>query len=213
MRKRTASTSTAASTPRSTAATFDDDDRPVGGRPSRNPDGTHRDARRAVRDQRGRRAEPAAAARHPGHGRLRGSVVPLGAVGPRRRLPGQAVRARSAPGASGFQIAPTIADDVEQLTVFQRTAQWMFPNANYHRARARRRAVGDAPPAVLRAVVPLPHLLSRAPGCQHRALAHRSRLRRRRRRSISESNRLTARAVRRDHARAARRRRPSCWRR
>ena len=41
-------------------------------------------------------------------------------------------------GASGFQIAPTIADDVEQLTVFQRTAQWVFPNANYHRARARR---------------------------------------------------------------------------
>lgn len=36
-------------------------------------------------------------------------------------------------GASGFQIAPTIADDVEQLTIFQRTAQWMFPNANYHR--------------------------------------------------------------------------------
>ncbi len=36
-------------------------------------------------------------------------------------------------GASGFQIAPTIADDVEQLTVFQRTAQWMFPNPNYHR--------------------------------------------------------------------------------
>lgn len=37
-------------------------------------------------------------------------------------------------GATGFQIAPTIADDVEQLTVFQRTAQWVFPNANYHRA-------------------------------------------------------------------------------
>jgi 4-hydroxyacetophenone monooxygenase len=37
-------------------------------------------------------------------------------------------------GASGFQIAPTIADDVAELTVFQRTAQWMFPNANYHRA-------------------------------------------------------------------------------
>lgn len=36
-------------------------------------------------------------------------------------------------GASGFQIAPTIADDVEHLTVFQRTAQWMFPNPNYHR--------------------------------------------------------------------------------
>lgn len=37
-------------------------------------------------------------------------------------------------GASGFQIAPTIADDVAQLTVFQRTAQWMFPNPNYHRS-------------------------------------------------------------------------------
>jgi len=35
-------------------------------------------------------------------------------------------------GASGFQIAPTIAPDVEHLTVFQRTAQWMFPNPNYH---------------------------------------------------------------------------------
>jgi 4-hydroxyacetophenone monooxygenase len=35
-------------------------------------------------------------------------------------------------GASGFQIAPTIADEVEHLTVFQRTAQWMFPNMHYH---------------------------------------------------------------------------------
>lgn len=35
-------------------------------------------------------------------------------------------------GASGFQIAPTIAPDVEHLAVFQRTAQWMFPNPNYH---------------------------------------------------------------------------------
>lgn len=37
-------------------------------------------------------------------------------------------------GASGFQIAPAIAEDVAQLTVFQRTAQWMFPNPNYHEA-------------------------------------------------------------------------------
>ena len=35
-------------------------------------------------------------------------------------------------GASGFQIAPAIAGDVGRLTVFQRTAQWMFPNAMYH---------------------------------------------------------------------------------
>ena len=31
-------------------------------------------------------------------------------------------------GASGFQIAPAIAGRVERLIVFQRTAQWMFPN-------------------------------------------------------------------------------------
>lgn len=35
-------------------------------------------------------------------------------------------------GASGFQIAPAIAAQVEYLTVFQRTAQWMFPNPMYH---------------------------------------------------------------------------------
>lgn len=35
-------------------------------------------------------------------------------------------------GASGFQVAPAIAEQVGHLTVFQRTAQWMFPNPNYH---------------------------------------------------------------------------------
>ncbi len=39
-------------------------------------------------------------------------------------------------GASGFQIAPAIAPKVDRLTVFQRTAQWMFPNPNYHEAVA-----------------------------------------------------------------------------
>jgi 4-hydroxyacetophenone monooxygenase len=37
-------------------------------------------------------------------------------------------------GASGFQIAPAVAETVDRLTVFQRTAQWMFPNPNYHEA-------------------------------------------------------------------------------
>jgi 4-hydroxyacetophenone monooxygenase len=37
-------------------------------------------------------------------------------------------------GATGFQIAPAIADRVERLTILQRTAQWMFPNPNYHAA-------------------------------------------------------------------------------
>ena len=35
-------------------------------------------------------------------------------------------------GATGFQLAPTIAPQVKHLTVLQRTAQWMFPNLNYH---------------------------------------------------------------------------------
>ncbi|MEZ5144276.1 MAG: NAD(P)/FAD-dependent oxidoreductase [Acidimicrobiales bacterium] len=35
-------------------------------------------------------------------------------------------------GASAFQIVPTIADEVEHLSVFQRSAPWMFPNPHYH---------------------------------------------------------------------------------
>ncbi|HVA10094.1 MAG TPA: NAD(P)/FAD-dependent oxidoreductase [Acidimicrobiales bacterium] len=35
-------------------------------------------------------------------------------------------------GASGFQIGPAISEEVEQLTIFQRTAQWMLPNRIYH---------------------------------------------------------------------------------
>lgn len=35
-------------------------------------------------------------------------------------------------GASGFQIAPTIAGEVEHLSIFQRTAQWVLHNPNYH---------------------------------------------------------------------------------
>jgi 4-hydroxyacetophenone monooxygenase len=35
-------------------------------------------------------------------------------------------------GATGVQLAPAIADRVRSLTVIQRTAQWMFPNPNYH---------------------------------------------------------------------------------
>lgn len=35
-------------------------------------------------------------------------------------------------GATGFQIAPAICEQVEHLSVFQRSAQWMFPNPNYH---------------------------------------------------------------------------------
>lgn len=37
-------------------------------------------------------------------------------------------------GASAFQIVPTIAGEVENLSVFQRSAPWMFPNPHYHDA-------------------------------------------------------------------------------
>ncbi len=36
-------------------------------------------------------------------------------------------------GASAFQLVPTIADEVSELTVYQRSAPWMFPNIDYHR--------------------------------------------------------------------------------
>jgi 4-hydroxyacetophenone monooxygenase len=37
-------------------------------------------------------------------------------------------------GASAMQVGPAIADKVRHLAIFQRSAQWMIPNANYHRA-------------------------------------------------------------------------------
>ncbi|MBX3313782.1 MAG: NAD(P)/FAD-dependent oxidoreductase [Actinobacteria bacterium] len=37
-------------------------------------------------------------------------------------------------GATGFQLAPAIAEEVRSLTVVQRTAQWMFPNPGYREA-------------------------------------------------------------------------------
>ena len=60
-----------------------------------------------------------------------GPAFHSGALGPLRRPRGKRVAMIGA-GASGFQIAPTIAPEVGHLTVFQRTAQWMFPNPNYH---------------------------------------------------------------------------------
>jgi len=35
-------------------------------------------------------------------------------------------------GASGFQLVPAIADSAAHVDVYQRTAQWMAPNVNYH---------------------------------------------------------------------------------
>ncbi|MBE7734269.1 flavin-containing monooxygenase [Devosia faecipullorum] len=35
-------------------------------------------------------------------------------------------------GASGMQVGPAIADEVERLTIFQRSAPWVLPRHNYH---------------------------------------------------------------------------------
>jgi 4-hydroxyacetophenone monooxygenase len=37
-------------------------------------------------------------------------------------------------GASAVQIVPAIAEEAGRITVFQRSAPWMFPNPNYHAA-------------------------------------------------------------------------------
>ena len=36
-------------------------------------------------------------------------------------------------GASAMQLAPTVADEAERLTIFQRSAQWTIPTRDYHR--------------------------------------------------------------------------------
>jgi 4-hydroxyacetophenone monooxygenase len=35
-------------------------------------------------------------------------------------------------GASGHQVGPSVAPDVERLTIFQRSPHWVVPNPNYH---------------------------------------------------------------------------------
>ena len=37
-------------------------------------------------------------------------------------------------GASGMQVGPTIAPEVEKLSIFQRSPHWVVPNPNYHRS-------------------------------------------------------------------------------
>ena len=69
-------------------------------------------------------------------------------------------------GATGFQVAPAIAEQVASLTVLQRTAQWMFPNPGYHDAVGPGVRLGDPAPAVLRALVPVPDAVA---GLRHRA--------------------------------------------
>ena len=63
-------------------------------------------------------------------------------------------------GASGFQIAPTIAAKSAELTVFQRTARVDVPNPNYRAPVGPGVRSGDAAPAVLRPLVSIPAVLA-----------------------------------------------------
>ena len=127
----------------------------------RDADGTEETLDRARGDQRGRAAQPPEPARHPRRGHVRGPFVPLGAVGPRASTsPGKRVAMIGA-GASGFQIAPTIADDVAQPHRVPAHRAVDVPEPELPRQVGPGRAVGAAPPAVLRPLVPLPAVLAR----------------------------------------------------
>ena len=71
--------------PRCVGAAWDDDDGHLAGARSARADGDRGDAGRPRRDLGRRSAQPAEPARHPRAGHLRGPVVPLGPLGPRRR--------------------------------------------------------------------------------------------------------------------------------
>jgi 4-hydroxyacetophenone monooxygenase len=71
------------------------------------------------------------AARFPGDEAFTGRIVHTAAWPDDLDLRGKRV-AVIGTGASSVQLAPTIADQVEQLTVYQRTPQWVRPTENYN---------------------------------------------------------------------------------
>ena len=133
---------------------WDDDDGVLGGRdPS--ADGTEETLHRPRRHLRGRPAQPPEPPRHPRasrRSRARRSTPRAGTT--RVDYRGKRVAVIGA-GASGFQIAPTIAPDVAAAHRVPAHRAVDVPQPELPRAGRARRAVGAAPPAVLRALVPL----------------------------------------------------------
>ena len=119
------------------------------------------DARGARGDLRGRPAQPAAHPRHPRPGRLRGAVVPLRPLGPRRRPHRQARR----DDRRRRERLPDRADDRRARSSTSPCSS--APRSGCSRTRTTTRTVGPGvrwalrAPAVLRALVPLPDLLAR----------------------------------------------------
>ncbi|WP_040801032.1 flavin-containing monooxygenase [Nocardia higoensis] len=69
----------------------------------------------------------------PGLGEFEGTVVHSAQWDPELRMAGRKVAVIGA-GASAMQIVPAILDDVESLTVFQRSPHWIMPNEQYFQA-------------------------------------------------------------------------------
>ena len=99
--------------------------RPIGGRPDRG-------ARRPLRHLGGRLAQHPADARHRRHGDLRRPRRSIRPAGPRTSTTAGCASRCSARARAASRSRPTIADEVEHLSIFQRTAQWVMPNPIYH---------------------------------------------------------------------------------
>ena len=79
----------------------------------------------------GRRAEPAEAAGYFGTECFAGPAFHTAQWDKNFDWRGKRV-AMIGTGASGHQVGPTIAPDVERLMIFQRSPHWVVPNPNYH---------------------------------------------------------------------------------
>ena len=101
---------------------------PTAGGASRRPQGRHGRGRR--RDRRDRGAAPSAPARHRRRRHVRRCLLPQRALGPRRfRSTAKRVGVIGT-GSTAVQIVSAIVDEVAQLSLFQRTAQWIMPQEN-----------------------------------------------------------------------------------
>ena len=90
---------------------------------------------------------------------VRRPVVPLGAVGPRRRPRAASGSRSSAPARARCSSSPRSRRVVGELLVFQRTPPWIGPTARLPRRGARRAALALRARAVLQRVEPLLDLL------------------------------------------------------
>ena len=186
----TASRPTSGGRPRWSAPCWDEDDGRVARCASGPPTATEETLRRPGGHLRRRPAQPAAPARHPGPRHRSPGPRSTRPVGPRASTSPASGSRSSAPGPAASRSRRPSPTEVEHLTVFQRTAQWMFPNPNYHEPVGPGVPVGPAPPALLRALVPLPALLA---GLRRRARGRPGRpgLRPDQQRAVSETNEIT----------------------